>query len=161
MIDKCAARSRHLDQGFHGDFPRGAIDLPKLGRDARKLLNRTVGEFDRIAHLGGPKPQLLELFHQIGVGLQKISRQRLALEEIRDRRLDAFIAAGDGSDRGRRRNGYQQAVSQAVSGDFDFQPLPALRITGRRIPGMELQLPSCGPGFREAGVRAALARKLI
>ena len=76
-------------------------------------LHRALGPLDRLADLGGPQAAGLELADQRGVDLQELARQRLALEQVGDLRLDALVAAGDRGDR-RRRGDRDRAASCAA-----------------------------------------------
>ena len=51
------------------------------------------------------RPRRLQVAHEVGVDLEELARQRLALEQVGHLRLDALVAAGDRGDRGRRGDG--------------------------------------------------------
>src|SRR5690606_22428159 len=95
-------------------LPGRAIDgAQRLGQHG-KPLHGAVRDLDRISRGLGPEADLLQLLDQVAVDLQEVAGERLALEEVRDLRLDAFVAAGDRGDGGRGRDGDEEAVAQAV-----------------------------------------------
>ena len=112
----------------------------------------------RVAHRLVPQAQRLELGDQVAVHLEEVARQRLALEQVRDLRLDALVAAGDRGDGGGRRDGDQQRVAQPVLAMRARSASQRRGPSGVDAPGVELQLAPRGARLGEGRVRALLAR---
>ena len=95
----------------------------------------------------------------MAIGLQEIARQRFALEQIADLRLDALVAAGDRGDGRGGRDRDQQRIAQAVRGDPCLQRGPRCLIVGHDVPQVELQRRGRSAGVRERGMRTLLFRQ--
>src|SRR5262249_33436252 len=100
LVDEGAALGGHVDQRAHRQLPRGAIDRLEFVRYGGDVLDRAFGQLDRVAYLRGPQAQAFEFFGEMAVHLQEITGQRFALEQVRYLRLNAFVATGNGRDRG-------------------------------------------------------------
>ena len=109
--------------------------------------------------LVGPQAERLQLVDQVAVDLQEVARQRLALEQVRDLRLDALVAAGDRGDGRGRRDRDQQRVAQAVLARCARAARPSAPVSsGVDAPRVELQLAARRARLGERRVRALLAR---
>src|SRR5262249_31057005 len=122
----------------------------------RHVLHGTVGEFEAIAHLLAPETQIFKLGDQISIDLKKVARKRLALEEVGDLRLDAFVRADDRRDRRGRCDGDEQRVAQAVLANALAQLVPARWIIGSNAPMIHLQCATGSASVRERRVWAVL-----
>ena len=90
-------------------------------------LHGALGELEARARRVGPEAERLELGDEVAVHLQEVARERLALEEVRDLRLDALAAARDRRDRRGRRDRDEERVAQARA-----RADPRLRSTSQR-----------------------------
>src|SRR5690606_32022709 len=102
----------------------------------------------------------LELIYQVAVHLEKVAGEGLALEQVRDLRLDALVAPGDRRNGGRRRDRAQKRVAQPVLHDALAQACPPLRIVRNDTPRVELQLSPRRSRLREGWVSPFLDREL-
>ena len=93
---------------------------------------------------------------EVVVDLQELTRERLALEQVRHLRLDAFVTSDDRGDGRRRRNGDEQAVAKADLSDPSFERFEALRLTRRGAPQVKLRAPLRRTRLREGLVGAKL-----
>jgi hypothetical protein len=67
-----------------------------------EALDRAFSLFDAADHLVVPEAQCLQLGDEVAVDLKELTGHGFPLEQVRDLRFDAFVAAGDGGDGGRR-----------------------------------------------------------
>ena len=158
LVDERAALGGHVDQRRASAAPRrcGRSRAAPSGSSASACTEPSAS-LSAVAHALGPQAERLELGDQVAVDLEEVARQRLALEQVRDLRLDALVAAGDRGDRRRRRDGDQQRVAQPVLADARAQRLPArASSSGAHAPRVELQLAARGARLRERRVRALL-----
>src|SRR5690606_12634212 len=101
-----------------------------------------------------PHAKGLELTHQVTVDLKEVTRERLALEQVRHLRLDALVTTGDRGDRSGRGDRDEQRVAKAHLLDLRAQPFP-VEIGGRlNTPGVELELTARSTRLGETRVRA-------
>src|SRR6185437_11212067 len=99
---------------------------------------------------------------EVAVHHQEVAGQRLALEQVRHLRLDAFVATGDRGDGGGGGDRDQQRVAQAVRLDSLAQHIPAGDVVGRCVrPVVELQLAVRGAAFGEARMRTGLCGQFV
>ncbi len=113
-----AAAGGHVDQRPHAAAPTPCGNSSRISAGSSAMsCTEPVGALDLVADLRRPQAPRLQLAHQIGVDLEELARQGLALEQVGHLRLDALVAAGDRGDGGRRGDGDQQRVAQAVRGD--------------------------------------------
>ena len=157
-----AAVGRHVDQRAHRHLPRGAVDRAQVRRAARRApCTEPSAILSRVAHRLGPQAERLQLVDQVAVDLEEVARQRLALEQVRDLRLDALVAAGDRGDGRGRRDGDQQRVAQPVLARSARAAPPSRSVrSGVDAPGVELQLAARGARLGERRVRALLRGQL-
>ena len=104
-----------------------------------------------------PEAELFQFEHQIAVDLQELAGERFAFEEVRNLRLDAFVAADDGGDRRGGRDGDEQRVAQARRSDARRGVRPSARCRAALdAPQIELKIALGCAGFGEGGMRAVL-----
>src|SRR5688572_18775333 len=140
LVEVRPARGGHVEQGAHRELPHRAVEQAQVLGDLLDLLDRALGALDELADALGPEAARLEVVHEILVDHEEVAREGLALEEVRELRLDALVAAGDRGDRGRRRDREQERVAETVLRDARLQLVPALDLRGRDAPQVELQL---------------------
>ncbi len=160
LIEEGSAVGGHVDERAHQDLPGGAVDGADVGGQLLDALHRALGDLDPRAHRLVPAAERLEVGDEVAVDLEEVARERLALEEVGDLRLDAFAAAGDGGDRRCRRDGDEERVAEARGLDASAQRVPARGIGGRDAPRVELELALRRARLGEGRVRAALGGEL-